>query len=88
MPNRILRLTAMVAVLALAAALALADKVVHPNAGAPGTWRLIGQTHACPILALRPPSSHPLPQRPEALSDPRFHPLDSPKSLNYENQTI
>jgi len=43
-------MTAMFAVLALAtagAALARAEKqVTHPNPGPPGSWRLIGQTHA------------------------------------------
>ncbi len=34
-----------VASLGLAAS-ALADKKVHPNPGAPGSWRLIGQVHA------------------------------------------
>jgi hypothetical protein len=40
-------LTAVAATVALAGALPVhADKVVKPNAGPAGAWRLIGQTHA------------------------------------------
>jgi hypothetical protein len=44
--TRIAVLTMVAAIACSASAGALAQQVVRPNAGSPGEWRLIGQTHA------------------------------------------